>query len=64
MSLANIKNAAFSNIKVTGHAGPLIGVHNVTGKGLAGAVQIPAPPPVEAVPQPAKPYVLGDLKPN
>jgi polygalacturonase len=32
--LANMKNAVIRDIKVTGVTGPLIGIHNVTGKGL------------------------------
>lgn len=57
MSLANMKKVALKDIKVTGFAGPLLSTHNVTGTGLAGAVDIPAaklPDPV-----PVTPYVLG-----
>jgi polygalacturonase len=57
VSLANIKNADIRDIKVTGFAGPLLGVHNVSGHGLEGAAQIEGP----KVPEPvvaAKPYEL------
>jgi polygalacturonase len=40
ISLANIKSADIRDIKVTGFAGPLIAVHNVSGRGLQGAAQI------------------------
>jgi polygalacturonase len=43
ISLANIKNAEIRDIKVTGFAGPLIGAHNVSGRGLEGAAQIDGP---------------------
>jgi hypothetical protein len=43
ISLANIKNAEIRDVKVTGVAGPLISVHNVSGKGLDGAGQIDGP---------------------
>jgi polygalacturonase len=43
ISLANIKNAEIRDVKVTGVAGPLISVHNVSGKGLDGAAQIDGP---------------------
>ncbi len=46
IKLANVKNALIRNIRVTGITGPLIGIHNVTGKGLEGAAvaQIDASP--------------------
>ncbi len=43
ISLANIKNAVLENIHVTGYTGPLLGTHNVSGKGLGGAVAIEGP---------------------
>jgi hypothetical protein len=46
------------NVKVTGLSGPLIGTHNVTGKGLEGAVPIDAPKVPDPVPAPAQPYIL------
>jgi polygalacturonase len=58
IKLANVKNALIRNIRVTGITGPLIGVHNVTGKGLEGAAQIDAPKVPEPVPSPAQPYRL------
>ncbi len=58
ISLANIRNAEIANIKVTGYAGPLLSVNNVTGKGLEGAATIPAPKAPDALPPPAQPYQL------
>jgi polygalacturonase len=58
ISLANIKNAVISDIQVTGLTGPLIGIHNVTGKGLKDAAQIDAPKVPDPIPAAAKPYVL------
>jgi len=43
ISLANAKNVKIADIKVTGYAGPLIGINKVTGKGLAGAATINPP---------------------
>jgi polygalacturonase len=43
ISLANVRKAEISNVKVTGLAGPLLGIHNVTGKGLDGAPAIDPP---------------------
>jgi len=57
ISLANIKNAEIRDIKVTGYAGPLIGISNVTGNGLDGAAAIAAPKlpdPVQSTPEPYK----------
>jgi hypothetical protein len=56
--LANIKRARISNIKVTGFAGPLLNINNVTGIGLTGATQIEAPKAPDAIPAPEKPYQL------
>jgi polygalacturonase len=59
--LANMKNVAIRNVKVTGFEGPLLSIENVTGTGLTGAAKIdPAkmpkvPDPVLA---PEKPYKL------
>ena len=58
ISLANIKNAEIRDVRVTGYAGPLIGIHNVTGKGLDGAAGIDGPKVPEPVPAPAKAYEL------
>jgi polygalacturonase len=58
ISLANIKKAEIRNIKVTGYSGPLIGINNVTGKGLEGATTIAATKVPDPVPVPAKPYEL------
>lgn len=51
ISLANMKNVRIEEIHVTGLTGPLLGINNVTGKGLEGAAPIdppklPAPVPV------------------
>jgi polygalacturonase len=57
ISLANIRNADIRDIHVTGYSGPLLGIHNVTGKGVGGAASIDAP----KVPDPitaTKPYEL------
>jgi polygalacturonase len=59
ISLANVKNAEISDIHVTGLSGPLIGIHNVTGKGLEGAVQIEGPKVPDAIAAPAPPYRLN-----
>jgi hypothetical protein len=56
ISLANIRNAEIRNVQVTGYSGPLVGIYNVTGKGLDGAVPIDAPKLPEAVPAAAQPY--------
>ena len=58
ISLANVKNAEIRDVKVAGVTGPLIGIHNVTGKGLQGAVQIDGPKVPDPIPAPAQPYVL------
>jgi hypothetical protein len=48
LTLANMKNVVLKDIKVTGFKEPLLGIVNVAGTGLEGAVAIPAPvdPPV------------------
>jgi polygalacturonase len=43
LTLANMTEVVLQDIKVTGVSGPLLGVVNVTGTGLDGAVAIPAP---------------------
>jgi polygalacturonase len=58
ISLANAKHVDIRNVKVTGFTGPLIGIHNVTGKGLAGAATIEPPKLPEPVKEPATPYQL------
>jgi polygalacturonase len=58
ISLANVRGAKLRDINVTGYSGPLIGVHNVTGSGLKGAVAIPAPQLPAPVPTPTRPYRL------
>jgi hypothetical protein len=58
ISLANIKNADLHDLKVTVLAGPLIGINNVTGKGLEGAAQIDPPKTPDPIPAPAQPYQL------
>jgi len=58
IALANVRNARIEGIKVTGYAGPLIGISKVTGKGLAGAAAIDPPKVPEPVPAPAQPYQL------
>ena len=49
IALANITGADLRGIQVTGFSGPLLGINNVSGQGLEGAVAIPptkAGPPV------------------
>ncbi|MBW4889243.1 right-handed parallel beta-helix repeat-containing protein [Mucilaginibacter sp. HMF5004] len=58
ISLANIKNAKLSKINVTGYSGPLLGISNVTGSGLDGAADIPAPKFIELIPANDPPYQL------
>jgi hypothetical protein len=58
IKLVNVKNALIRNIKVTGITGPLLCIHNVTGKGLEGATTIDAPKVPDPVPAPAQPYSL------
>jgi polygalacturonase len=56
--LANIKRAKISNVKVTGFAGPLLNINNVTGIGLTGATKIDAPKIPDPVVTPEEPYQL------
>ncbi|HUZ94787.1 MAG TPA: glycosyl hydrolase family 28 protein [Edaphobacter sp.] len=56
--LANVKDAVIRNVSVTGFAGPLLNLSNVTGKGLVGATTIASPPMGEPVPTPSQPYRL------
>jgi hypothetical protein len=58
ISLANVKKAEIRNVKVTGVGGALVSIHNVTGKGLAGAATIEGPKLPEAVAAPAQAYRL------
>ena len=58
ISLANVRKAELRNVKVTGVTGPLIGIHNVTGKGLDGAAVIDAPKLPDPVKAPSQPYRL------
>ena len=58
IALANVKGATIRNIAVTGYSGPLIGIHNVTGKGLHGAAQIDGPKVPEPIPAPAETFRL------
>lgn len=58
ISLANVRGAKLRDIKVTGYAGPLVGIHNVSGNGLKGATVIDPPKLPDPVPAPAKPYRL------
>jgi polygalacturonase len=61
ISLANMTHVKLADIKVTGFEGPLLSIYNVTGTGLAGAVQLdaaPLPKVPDAIPEPAVPYKL------
>jgi hypothetical protein len=48
----------YPDIKVTGFTGTLLSIHNVTGKGLNGAVMIDAPKVPDPMAVPAAPYRL------
>jgi polygalacturonase len=56
--LANIKNVSLKNISVTGYTGNLLGINNVNGKGLDGAVTIDAPKVPDAILPEGKEYEL------
>jgi hypothetical protein len=56
--LANVKNADIRNVQVTGFAGSLLNIDNVTGKGLTGAATIEPPKLPDAIPTPAEPYKI------
>jgi polygalacturonase len=58
ISLANIKNAHLSGIKVTGFDGPLLSTYNVTGTGLTGATKLEAAKTPDPILPPATPYQL------
>jgi polygalacturonase len=50
ISLANVRSAKISNLKVNGVTGPLIGISNVTGSGLKGAAIIDPPKLPDPIP--------------
>jgi polygalacturonase len=56
--LANIKDAEIASIKVTGYAGALININNVSGVGLKGAATIDPPKLPEPVPIPNQAFKL------
>ena len=58
ISLANIEKADIQHINVSGFTGALIGINNVTGRGLKDAVSINPPKVPEDIPQPDQPYQL------
>jgi polygalacturonase len=58
IALANIRKAEIRNIRISGFAGPLIAIHNVTGKGLEGAAKIDPTKVPEIVRAPPLPYRL------
>jgi polygalacturonase len=58
IALVNVRNADIRNIAVTGYTGPLIGIHNVTGKGLRDAAQIDGPKLPDPIAPPTQPYSL------
>jgi polygalacturonase len=60
ISLANARNVEISGINVTGFTGPLLGINNVTGKGLDGAVTIDPPKVPPPVTGPATTYQLHE----
>jgi len=58
IALANIKNPALGNIKVTGFEDPLVSIHNVIGNGLNGAAKLDAPKLPDLIAAPAEKYKL------
>lgn len=58
ISLANVRKAEIRKVQVAGLAGPLLAIHNVTGKGLDGAAQAEPPKLPEPIAPPAEPYQL------
>lgn len=61
MQIAYAAHVDIRNVSVTGLSGPLLATHSVTGKGLSGAVELPAsalPKIPDAIVPPATPYVL------
>ncbi len=58
MSLANIRKADIRGIRVTGLEGPLLRIHNATGRGLEGAAELEPPKIPALVPAPSEPYRL------
>jgi polygalacturonase len=58
IALANVKGAEIRGVKVTGLAGPLLAVHNVTGKGLEGAASVDGPKLPETVVRTGEAYRL------
>lgn len=58
VSLANVKRAEIRKIQVTGYTGPLLAIHNVTGKGLEGAAEAEPSKLPEPIAAPAEPYQL------
>jgi polygalacturonase len=58
IALANVKKAEIRNVRVSGLSGPLISIHNVTGKGLEGAAVIDGPKLPDPVTAPGEPYLL------
>lgn len=59
ITLANIVGASLRNIGVTGFKGDLLGIYNVQGEGLEGAVKIAPPKIPELILPGEKPYKLG-----
>lgn len=61
MMLANMRHVVIRNVHVTGFAGPLLSISNVTGAGLAGAAKIDAdklPKAAAPIAAPEQPYKL------
>lgn len=58
ISLANIRRARLRNIDVSGYTGPLLSIHNVTGKGLEGAAAIEGPKVPAEIAAPQQAYQL------
>jgi polygalacturonase len=58
IQLANTKNAEIRHVEINGVTGPLIGISNVTGKGLEGASTIEPPKLPDPIVAPNPPYSL------
>jgi polygalacturonase len=59
VALANVKKAEIRNVRPTGFSGPLLEIHNVTGKGLEGASTVGPPAKIpDPVATPSEPYRL------
>jgi hypothetical protein len=58
IALANVRNAEVRDIKITGLAGPLLSIANVSGSGLEGAASLDPSKVPDPIPSGAAPYSL------